>query len=369
VIALAVLVLVVVAAAMTVAVAVRAARPLVSRERIEALASSGSFAAPAALRTLDESDRTSPLVQVVVGAGAVAVGWLCVAAARSAATGTGRVVAVVVALLVALLVLVLAAELVPRAAALAAPERVMVTLAWPYRAVVGVLGPLATLSSWVASALLLPVGMWLDGGRRRAHSTDELAELVASLDDGGPFDVVGQRLLSGALGFLDVRVRDVMARRDRIVTVPRTSTVAEAEELVHRSGHSRVLVVGADGEVTGFLHAKDLIALPAERRHGYLPAGLVRVALRVGPDDRLEDVLPRMRRARRHVAVVESGGEVLGLVTLEDVLEAIVGDIRDESDLDDEPDEPDEPVELDGADRPTGDPDPGGAAPDDGVTP
>jgi CBS domain containing-hemolysin-like protein len=124
----------------------------------------------------------------------------------------------------------------------------------------------------------------------------------------------------------------VMARRDRIVTVPSTSTVAEAERLLNRSGHSRVLVVGRDGRVTGFLHAKDLIALPPERRNGLLPAGLVRVALRVGPQDRLEEVLPRMRRARRHVAVVEEGGEVLGLVTLEDVLEAIVGDISDESD-------------------------------------
>src|SRR5690606_13854799 len=111
-------------------------------------------------------------------------------------------------------VMLLASELVPRAAALAAPERVMLTLAVPYRIVAGILGPLVTLSGWVAAAMLLPVGMWLDGGRRRAHSTDELAELVAVLDEGGPFDVVGRRLLSGALGFLDVRVEDVMAHRD-----------------------------------------------------------------------------------------------------------------------------------------------------------
>lgn len=323
-----------VAAAMVVAVAVRAARPLVSHEWVEALAGAGSLRAAAALRTLEEPDRSAALVQVVVGAGAVLGGWVTVVAARTASTTAGRVWTAVVALAVVAVVMLLASELVPRAAALAAPERVMLTLAVPYRIVAGILGPLVTLSGWVAAAMLLPVGMWLDGGRRRAHSTDELAELVAVLDEGGPFDVVGRRLLSGALGFLDVRVEDVMAHRDRIVTVPRTSTVAEAEELVHRSGHSRVLVVGGDGEVTGFLHAKDLIALPPEKRHGFLPAGLVRVALRVGPRDRLQDVLPRMRRARRHVAVVESEGEVLGLVTLEDVLEAIVGDIRDESDVD-----------------------------------
>jgi CBS domain containing-hemolysin-like protein len=129
-----------------------------------------------------------------------------------------------------------------------------------------------------------------------------------------------------------------MAPRDQLVTVPTTATVAEAEDLVHRSGHSRVLVVGSGpDDVAGFLHAKDLLRLPADQRDGLLPPGLVRVALRVRPDERLTDLLPRMRRARRHVAVVSDrdaagAGPVLGLVTLEDILESIVGDIRDESD-------------------------------------
>lgn len=325
-----------VAVVTAIAVAVRAARPLVAAERLEELADGGSMGAAAALRTLEEPDRGAGFVQVLVGAGSVLSGWLALAAVRgtAGALSAGRIVVAVAVFAACAAVLVVVGELVPRAAALAAPGRVMVRLGVPYRVVVAVVGPFVTLSGWVAGALLLPFGMWLDGGRGRAHSTDELAELVAGLDDGGPFDVAGRRLLAGALGFLDVRVRDVMARAERIVTVPHTSTVAEAEQLVHRSGHSRVLVVGASGEVTGFLHAKDLIALPREQRRGFLPAGLVRVALRVGPDDRLEDVLPRMRRARRHVAVVESEGRVLGLVTLEDVLEAIVGDIRDESDLD-----------------------------------
>ena len=111
-----------------------------------------------------------------------------------------------------------------------------------------------------------------------------------------------------------------------------------AEELVHRPATPGCWwsARGPD-DVVGFLHAKDLLRLPADQRDGLLPPGLVRVALRVRPDERLPDLLPRMRRARRHVAVVAEADErgvnrVLGLVTLEDILEAIVGDIRDESD-------------------------------------
>jgi len=124
-----------------------------------------------------------------------------------------------------------------------------------------------------------------------------------------------------------------MAPRQHLVTVPNTATVAQAEELVHQSGHSRVLVLGAaPDQVTGFLHAKDLIAVPSEKRSGLLPPGIVRVALSVKSDDRLEDLMQKMRRTRRHVAVVMDHGHLLGLVTLEDILEAIVGEISDESD-------------------------------------
>ncbi len=124
-----------------------------------------------------------------------------------------------------------------------------------------------------------------------------------------------------------------MAQRTQLVTVPHTVTVAEAETLVHRSGHSRVLVLGeGPDEVVGFLHVKDLIALDAGHRDQFLPPGIVRIALRVRPDEPLDGVLVRMRRARRHVAVVLDAGRVVGLVTLEDLLESLVGDIRDETD-------------------------------------
>ena len=90
--------------------------------------------------------------------------------------------------------------------------------------------------------------------------------------------------------------------------------------------------------MVGFLHIKDLLGLPAEARDKPLPAQHVRPLHAVPHDRSLDDVLWAMRRARTHLAVVRSPrGRTLGIVTLEDVLEAFVGDIRDESDRGDPP--------------------------------
>jgi CBS domain containing-hemolysin-like protein len=328
--ALLVVAAVVLLGAACVAVAVWSASLVAAPERLEAQAAGGVSGAAAGLRAARDPGGATALVQVLVPLAGTFAGWAAVVLIRR----SGYDISVwwtVLAFIPVVVVTMLMVEMVPRSAALSSPERVLSVLGWPQRVLSTALGPFVNLCGWLAGALLVPVGMWLDGGAGRAHSAEELAALLGGA--GAVRATGGSRdLFAGALGFLQVRVGDVMAPATDIVTVPHTSTVREAEALVRRSGHSRVLVVGAGGEVTGFLHAKDLIALDPEQRSGLLPAGLVRVALRVEPDDRLEDVLPRMRRARRHVAVVTRGVEVLGLVTLEDVLEAIVGDIHDESD-------------------------------------
>ena len=108
--------------------------------------------------------------------------------------------------------------------------------------------------------------------------------------------------------------------------------MAEAEATVVSSGHSRLLLGDLDSP-EGFVHAKDLLTVPPERWARAVPAGCVRRALMVRPDLPLEDLLRLMRRHRVHVALVREGTVTVGLVTLEDVLESLVGDIRDESDV------------------------------------
>jgi CBS domain containing-hemolysin-like protein len=141
-------------------------------------------------------------------------------------------------------------------------------------------------------------------------------------------------LLAGALDFRSRVASSVMVPRERVVYVNRRLTVGSIERLAHRTGHSRLPVVGTGlDNVIGFLHVKDLLRLPPDARDEPLPLELIRRML-VVPDDRpLEDVLRAMRRARSHVALVRgANGRTLGIVTLEDVLEELVGDMRDESD-------------------------------------
>lgn len=316
------------------------------RGRIEELAEEGSGGARTALAGMRNLNLQLAASQLGISIVSLLLGWLIEPVVsegladllgRSALPhGLSHAIGIALGLVVVAFVHMVIGEMVPKSLALSAPERVAVALAPIHRLVVVVVRPAVAVLYWLARGGTRLVGVEPTDELDQAHTAVELAVLVEEARAGGELERSEHELLVGALGFLDVRVDEVMAPRDELVTVPHTATVAQAEELVHRSGHSRVLVQG-DGpdDVTGFLHAKDLISIPLDQRDGYLPAGIVRVALRVRPEDHLEDVLPRMRRARRHVAVVVHEGSMLGLVTLEDILEAIVGDIRDETDRDD----------------------------------
>lgn len=315
------------------------------RSRIEAWADeqrAGSVSALAAMRHLNLQLAASQLGITVMS---LMLGWLIepvvghgladllglTALPEAVSDGLG----VALGLIIVALIHMVLGEMVPKSVALAVPDRTLVSLAPLHRAVVFLVKPvvqgLYLLARWGTRAL----GVEPTDELVQVHTPVELVAIIEESRAGGELAEAEHELLAGALGFLGVRVSEVMTPRERLVTVPSTATVAEAEAIVHRSGHSRVLVAGTGpDDVAGFLHAKDLLRLAPEQRSGLLPPGLVRVALRVRPDDRLPDVLPRMRRARRHVAVVGDGSRVLGLVTLEDLLEAIVGDIRDESDRD-----------------------------------
>ena len=125
-----------------------------------------------------------------------------------------------------------------------------------------------------------------------------------------------------------------MVPADAISWVRRDATVADAERLIVSSGHSRVLVAGRDlDDIVGFVHAKDLLTVPADARDRPLPLARIRRVLIVPGHRPLDEVLVVMRRSRTHLAVVmDDDRHVIGLATLEDVLEHLVGDIRDESD-------------------------------------
>ena len=117
-----------------------------------------------------------------------------------------------------------------------------------------------------------------------------------------------------------------------VVTFPDDQPLAELEQLVLSTGHTRIPMVEPDGTVSTYVHSKDLLHI-AEGDWAQPPsAELCRPLLSVAAERKLEDVLFRMKQATTHVAAVREGDSMLGIVTMEDVLESLVGDILDESD-------------------------------------
>ena len=248
--------------------------------------------------------------------------------------GVSDTIALLVGLAIVVFLHMVIGEMVPKYVALADPERVLVSVAIPNRVYVAVFRPIIRVLGWLGNAGTRLLGVEPRSDLNTIPTADDLASMLAASREEGLIEEMAHDLLSGALDFGERPVREVMVPRDAITYVARDASVASAEDVIVRTGNTRLLVVGRDlDDVVGFMHAKDLLTVPPEARDRALPLARIRRVL-ILPDDRpLDEVLVAMRRSRTHVAVVvDQDRHVCGLVTLEDVLEQLVGEINDESD-------------------------------------
>jgi CBS domain containing-hemolysin-like protein len=136
-------------------------------------------------------------------------------------------------------------------------------------------------------------------------------------------------LAEGALSFETHDARSVLLAADDLVAVPRSVTPRDLEAVVAQHGFSRYPVVRPDGSWAGYVHVKDVLGL-ADRDEP-LPDDALEEFVEVTPDEPLPEVLQAMRRAGVHLGTVSEDGRLLGVVALEDVLEQLIGDVRDAS--------------------------------------
>jgi CBS domain containing-hemolysin-like protein len=140
--------------------------------------------------------------------------------------------------------------------------------------------------------------------------------------------------LSGALGFTEQTVETVLMRPATLQTVRRGSTGADVEALCAATGYSRFPVLGDDDELVGYLHIKDVLETDEARRHRPIEDKWIRPFAPVHSEDLLHDTLEKLQRRGAHMArVVDTDGGTLGVATLEDVIEELVGEIRDSAHL------------------------------------
>jgi putative hemolysin len=198
--------------------------------------------------------------------------------------------------------------------------------------------PLIRFSSWIFAPLVwlaLAVTRLLQpsgeerGGRRLDLSREEVFGLMQDSHRGGVLGKDEVRMADQVLGFRRRTVGEIMIGMRRVTTLREGQTVEEARALVVETGYSRFPVLDRKGtRPVGMLVASDLLGRSPSRSFD----SLLRPVLRLGPRESLENALVSMQRERAHLALVTEGGSIRGLVTLEDVLEEIVGDIRDEHD-------------------------------------
>ncbi|MBC8195589.1 MAG: HlyC/CorC family transporter [Acidimicrobiia bacterium] len=240
----------------------------------------------------------------------------------------------VVAIGLAAALQMLLGELVPKNIAVAEPERTLRRLAPMHGVVVRLIGPAIWLLDGLASLAVRSVGNEPVDEIEQAIGMPEMAAILEASRRDGLIEEFDHGLLAGALDMGSRSVVSVMIPGDQVISVDRSMTVAEIEGVVFESGHSRLPVVASGGDsILGVIHVKDLLRLPDAAQEESVPLESIRRMLVVGPEQSLVATLRDMRSSRNHLAAVYGpGGDVLGIVSMEDVVEELVGDIRDESD-------------------------------------
>ncbi len=238
----------------------------------------------------------------------------------------------VIALVAVGLAHVVLGEMVPKNIALAGPERAALALAGPLVLVVRALQPAIASLNWIANRVLKLFGVAVRDEVASAFTRDEVAGLVAESRREGLLDPMEERLLVGALKFEERDARAVLLVNERLETLPVTVTPAEVEQAAARTGFSRFPVRGEDGSLIGYLHLKDALEIKDVHRNRPIARGWIRPLPKITLTSPLRAVLATMQRSGAHMAeALDETGVSQGVVALEDVLEEIVGEVRDES--------------------------------------
>jgi putative hemolysin len=238
------------------------------------------------------------------------------------------------ALIVLLVLGAVAYVQVLKAVVYANPEKTLCRISLPFLAVARILGPLVHLLNAVVRGVLGWVGIAMPSEREAAASSEEISEIVEESSEAGKIEQNEGEMLKGVIQFSDLVVREVMTPRKDVVSVATTASLADVIEIFTSQGFSRVLVIGSSlDDVKGILMAKDMLAWVGRQPTDFDLQSAMREPYSVPNTKRVGELLQEFRRAGIHFAVVQDEhGGVDGVVTIEDLIEEIVGDILDEYD-------------------------------------
>jgi CBS domain containing-hemolysin-like protein len=240
-------------------------------------------------------------------------------------------------------------ELTPKAAALNAPEKIAKFLAPPLLLFAWIMNPFIWVLHRSANSLLKAFGQPKAGSEETVHSPEELRLLVEQSQESGAIPTADADLIDAVFEFSEKNAREVMTPRTEIIALDVNATLEEVLGIVEENGFSRYPVYEESiDDIIGLILTKDLLRLLIPRAAGEKTAseefylrGIVRPVHVIPGSREVEDVLADFKRLKEHMAVVlDEYGGTAGVVTMEDLLEEIVGEILDEYDTPEDVTEP-----------------------------
>jgi Mg2+/Co2+ transporter CorB len=306
-----------------------------SRARLNALAAAGSRRAKLAERLVQSKDTL--IGALLIGNNLVKV--LACALATALMLDIFGEIGIVYTTIAMTIIIVLFAEILPKSWALARPEAFSLFVA-PFAGLVLILfGALSSSANWLVRKVLTLVGFNLGHGTPLLSAHDELRETVAGLHRDGAVIKQDRDRMGGLLDLAELEVSDIMVHRTTMRMVNGDEPAEAIVRAVLASPHTRLPIwKGSTENIVGVIHSKDLLRALDDVGFDFARIDIMKVASKpwfVPDTTSLQDQLNAFLRRKAHFAiVVDEYGEVEGLVTLEDIIEEIVGDIADEHDVD-----------------------------------
>jgi CBS domain containing-hemolysin-like protein len=310
---------------------------------LEVMREEGLKGADLALEQLGSVNEYISAVQIGVTMTSIGIGALAEPALASILRGAlgsalSHGVAVAISATVAFAIIaatqLVAGEMVPKFYAIDRAESVARRVARPLRAFSALFHPIILALTVVSHRILRLLGVEMSSDRR-GGSPDELKRLIAESYAGGHLDPGEAGMLTGVFHLHEQEARQVMTPIPAVVTIDASADVETALRLCVSSGHTRLVVTEAEDRdrVRGLVHVSTLVRqLMQEGPHAPL-APIVHDALIVPETKPLDDLLADLQRQRTSMAVVvDEYGRVVGVVTVEDIIEEVVGEIADETD-------------------------------------
>lgn len=315
----------------------------VRRSRIATLAESGDNRARRLLRLVDDLNAYISATQLGITLASLALGWIGEPAIAHLLEIPlqGRVSAAVldtmaftIAFTVITFLHIVIGELAPKTMALERAEKIALAVALPLELFYKAFRLPIRLLDWAGTRTVRLFGLHPTASHASIYTADELRQLVNNSHQSGHLKADERRLLNRVFDFADAEVREAMIPRINVIGLPVTATLAEAERLFCETGYSRLPVFRERlDDVVGVLFMKDLMKCLRGAADDFQLETLLHQPAFVPATARLGTVLSLMQSSRSHIAfVVDEHGGIEGIVTLEDLLEEIVGEINDEYD-------------------------------------